>query len=325
MAPLETLLLPEIPVKTTAIVKMLRNTAAWLEGPKTRPLVVKEAPYPSPGADELVIETHAVAINPIDFMIQDHDPPVANRAIQYPTILGADIAGIIVSVGQDVKTRKVGERIVVNAPGIGLGKPSMSAFQHFVVAQESLAIPVPTTTHLVNAVVLPLACYTAAAGLFVTGQLGLSTHGLGNVSATPPPLGSVLLVWGGSSSVGCCAIQMARAAGYEVYTVAGKWNHELCLSIGATKVFDRANEDVERLIVEALVDKVVVGALDCIAHPEFTINACVRILARAVGRKKVMTVLTPPQTESLDGVEIQRGETIPAGRYESWKADRIFQ
>jgi NADPH:quinone reductase-like Zn-dependent oxidoreductase len=156
---------------------------------------------------------------------------------------------------------------------------------------------IPTTTPLVNAVVLPLACYTAAAGLFVAGQLGLSAYGLGNVSATPPPLGSVLLVWGGSSSVGCCAIQMARAAGYEVYTVAGRWNHELCLSIGATKVFDRANEDVERLIVEALMDKVVVGALDCVAHPEFTINACARILAQTVGRKKVMTVLTPPQTE----------------------------
>jgi NADPH:quinone reductase-like Zn-dependent oxidoreductase len=124
---------------------MLRNTAAWLERPKTRPLIVKEAPYPSPGANEIVIQTHAVAINPIDFMIQDHDPSVAHRAIQYPIILGADMAGIIVSVGQDVTTRKVGERVVANAPGVGLGKPSMSAFQQFVVIQEPLVIPIPTS------------------------------------------------------------------------------------------------------------------------------------------------------------------------------------
>jgi len=287
------------------------NIAAWITGPLVSPLVVKEAPYPSPGANQLIIQTKAVAINPLDFKIQDHNPPIAGKAIQYPTILGADLAGIIVSVGQDVTTRKVGERIIANAPGVSIGKPSMSAFQHFVIIEESSAIPIPDTVSFEDAVALPLACYTAMAGLFVTDQLGLSTAGLGDPDTTPPPPGSVLLIWGGSSSVGCCAIQMAHAAGYEVYTVASERNRALCLSIGASKVFDRASKNLEQLIEESLKGKIVVGALDCIVDGASTVNACARILAQANGRKKVMTVLSPPQAEPVDGVEAERGEILP--------------
>ena len=104
---------------------------------------------------------------------------------------------------------------------------------------------------------------------------------------------------------------MARAAGYEVYTVASERNRALCLSIGATKVFDRASNNLVRLIVEFLEDKIVVGALDCIVDGESTVNACARILAQANGCKKVMTVLTPPQTKPVDGVAAQRGEILP--------------
>lgn len=287
---------------------MPTNTAAWIVGPKSRSLIVKEAIYPSPGPKELVIKTRAVAINPLDFKIQDHNPPIAGIPIQYPTILGADMAGTVVSVGQDVTTRKVGERVVANAPGVSIGKPAMSAFQHFVVIQESAAIPIPAQTSFESAVVLPLACYTAMAGLFVTDQLGLSTAGLVDLEATPSPSGSVLLIWGGSSSVGCCAIQLAHAAGYEVYTVASERNRAFCLSIGATKVFDRADENVEQLIVQSLEDKNVVGALDCIVDGDLTVIPCAKILAQTKGCKKVMTVLTPPHREPVEGIEAQRGE-----------------
>ena len=186
----------------------------------------------------------------------------------------------------------------------------MSAFQHSVVVGESNAIPIPDTESFENAVVLPLACYTAMAGLFVPNQLGLSTAGLGDPDTTLPPPESVLLVWGGSSSVGCCAIQMAHAAGYEVYTVASERNRALCLSIGASKVFDGADDNLEQLIVGSLEGKIAAGALDCIVDGESTVNACARILAQANGRKKVMTVLTPPQIKPVDGVEAQRGEIL---------------
>jgi len=38
---------------------------------KSKPLQVKEAPYPSAGDDEVVIQNKAVSVNPVDWKIQD--------------------------------------------------------------------------------------------------------------------------------------------------------------------------------------------------------------------------------------------------------------
>lgn len=291
---------------------MPSNTAAWITGPKAYPLEVKEAPYPSPGPKDVIVQVAIVAINPLEYKIQDNNPPIAGKAMQYPTILGADLAGTIVSVGSEVTMRKVGERIIANANGAQSGKPAMSAFQRFARIHESSTTPVPDAIPFEAAAVLPLACDTAMAGLFVQDQLGLSTARLSGTESGPPAPGSVLVVWGGSSSVGCCAIQMAHAAGYEVYTTASKRNHALCSSLGATKVFDHADSDVERLIIEALESKTLVGALDCIADKEKTVPACANILAQTSGSKKVVTVMAPPTTGLAEGVQAQRCELSPS-------------
>lgn len=290
--------------------KMPSNAAAWITGLKVSPLEVREAPYPSPGPKDLIVQTAAVAINPLEYKIQDYNPPIGGRAIQYPTIFGSDMAGTIVSVGSEVTMYKVGQRVMGHTHGISTGKPANSAFQHVVLLPESSATPMPASMSFEEAAVLPLGCDTAMAGLFVPNQLGLSTASLGDTESEPPAPGSALLVWGGSSSVGCCAIQMAVAAGYEVYTTASGRNHALCTSLGATKVFDHSDPNVEDAIVGALKGKAVVGALDCIADKEMTIPACARILAQTSGQKKVLTVLAPPETGLAEGVEAQRGESF---------------
>lgn len=63
------------------------NTAAWITGPKVSPLEVKEAPYTSPGPGQIVIKTLVMAVNPLKYKIQDCDPPVGGKEIQYPTNL----------------------------------------------------------------------------------------------------------------------------------------------------------------------------------------------------------------------------------------------
>ncbi|KAG9511532.1 hypothetical protein KCV07_g10112, partial [Aureobasidium melanogenum] len=239
-------------------------------------------------------------------MDQDHNPPVAGKVTQYPIIIGADLAGTIVSVGQDVTTRKVGKRVIANAPGVDIGNSSRTT-----IAFESV-------------VVLPLACYTAMAGLFVPDQLGLSPAGLRDLCAVHPPKNSVLLVRGDSSSVGCCAVQMARADGYEVCTVASERNRALYLSIGAAKVFDRDDHNLEQLIVESLTNKTVVGALDCIVVEESTVNACARILAQAHGGKKVMMVLNSAADGASRGSRSTKSEHSCAPRdQDAWVAPHM--
>ena len=51
--------------------KMPNNTAAWLKAPKAPSLEVKSAPYTSPKQNEIVVRNHAVAINPIDWVLKD--------------------------------------------------------------------------------------------------------------------------------------------------------------------------------------------------------------------------------------------------------------
>ncbi|EGP83084.1 unnamed protein product [Zymoseptoria tritici ST99CH_1A5] len=122
-----------------------------------------------------------------------------------------------------------------------------------------------------------------------------------------------LLVWGGSSSVGCCAMQMASSAGYEVFATASKRNHGLCEALGAAQVFDHSNPRVEDEIVAALKGKTVVGVLDCISDDEKTLPACARILAKVEGKRKIAAVLTPAKTKYEGGVEVTR-LSIPALR-----------
>jgi NADPH:quinone reductase-like Zn-dependent oxidoreductase len=301
---------------------MPTNTAAWITAPHASPLEVKQSPYPSPGPKDVIIQTAYVAINPLDFKVQDSNPPVGGKEIKYPTILGSDVAGTVVEAGPDVSSVKAGSRVIANAHGLARGEPAKSGFQKYVLLPEIAVTPLPDNVSFEAGAVLPLACATAAAGLFVPGTVGLSTAKLGDANAQPPAPGSAILIWGGSSSVGCCAIQMAKAAGYEVLTTASKRNHDLCTSIGAEQAFDHSAPDVESSIASALKGKTVIGALDCIADGDKTILACARILAQAEGQKKVMTVLSPPQ-EEFEGVKAQRRKR-PASHHQR-KSQLTFQ
>lgn len=58
-------------------------------------MVVQDAPYSKPEADELVIKTMAITVNPADVVIQK----LGVLLQSYPAILGCDVAGIVEEVG----------------------------------------------------------------------------------------------------------------------------------------------------------------------------------------------------------------------------------
>jgi NADPH:quinone reductase-like Zn-dependent oxidoreductase len=87
---------------------MPQNKAAYIEAPKANPLVVKDAPYTSPGAGEIVIKNAVVAINPADPKMQDY----AFIPLEYPAVFGSDTAGVIEEVGEGVHTLKKGDRVL---------------------------------------------------------------------------------------------------------------------------------------------------------------------------------------------------------------------
>ena len=85
---------------------MASNQAAWLDG-KESPLRVGEAEMPKAAPDRVVIRNKAIAINPVDWKIQDYGVFLQ----KWPNILGTDIAGDIVEVGENVKNVKKGDRV----------------------------------------------------------------------------------------------------------------------------------------------------------------------------------------------------------------------
>ena len=85
---------------------MASNQAAWLDGGGKK-LRVADAPMPKAEAGKLVIKNKAIAINPVDWKIQDYGIFIQ----KWPTILGTDIAGEVVEVGEGVTEFKKGDRV----------------------------------------------------------------------------------------------------------------------------------------------------------------------------------------------------------------------
>ena len=264
---------------------MPSNTAAWLTAAKSNPLEVKTAPYTSPGENEIVIKNGAVAVNPIDWKVQDY----AFFPLIYPAILGQDVSGTVVQVGSAVSRFSKGDRVLGYALSLVTQKPSDGGFQEYTVVPAKLASQIPSSLPFENAAVLPLTLSTAAAGLFQKEYLALQ-----HPSLDPKPNGQTLLVWEGASCVGSNAIQLAVAAGYEVVTTASPKNFELTKKLGASQVFDYNSKTVVNEIVEALKGKTVVGVLDAIGA-NGAIQNSLDILAQGEGNKFVATVLQPPE------------------------------
>jgi len=172
-----------------------------------------------------------------------------------------------------------------------------------------------------EAAVLPLAINTAAAGLFQKDFLALplpQPPSMSSASAPSPPsatgAGATLLVWGGSSSVGACAIQLARASGLDVVATASVHNHALCRSLGARAVIDHAAADAVPQLVRALQRRRVAGAFDAISEAA-TLRATAAVLRQAGGSggSGMFIAATLPGTEkhSGDGVTVKPGKPVP--------------
>ena len=233
-----------------------KNHAIFLRGAKES-LKLEETAYTKPDEHEIVIKTAAVAINAVDAYKQilgDGFLPY----IKMPCVPGNDVAGEVVEIGNGVTRFKVGDRICAETAGTADfgNRPPEGGFQEFVVLREHLAAKIPDTISYERATVLPLGFSTAAYGLFHSTTLGLSLP-----STTAEPQGQTLLITSGASSVGSNAIQLAVAAGYEVYSTASPKNFDLVRRLGATNVYDYHDEGHVEAIIADLNGKKVAGAL----------------------------------------------------------------
>ncbi len=210
-------------------------------------MTFSNGPLPSPKAGELLVKVHAAGIN---------RPDVAQRQGNYPApkdaspVLGLEVAGEVVALGEGVSDFQVGDRVCALANGGG--------YAEYCVVPAGQALPFPRGYDAVKAAAVPETFFTVWANLF---QMAGLTEG------------ESVLIHGGSSGIGTTAIQLAKAFGAEVYTTAGsKEKCDACETLGAKRAINYKREDFADVIKDATGGKGVDVILDMIGASYFEKN-----------------------------------------------------
>ncbi|ORY02174.1 chaperonin 10-like protein [Clohesyomyces aquaticus] len=250
-----------------------KNQAAWLTKAGT-PLEVGDAPLPTAGPGEIVIKNAAVAINPLDTHMQD----VGVFVQQWPAIFGCEVAGVVHSTGPDVDRFRKGDRVIGHTVNLVSGRPQDGAYALYTVVPADKAAILPDHISFTDGVVVPFALEGAVCALSLkvpgVAMPGVSTPALAlpypSLQDPTPSIGKTIVIYGGSSSIGSMATQVATAAGIHVITVAGAHNFEFSKSCGAAQVFDHKDPSIVDKIIEAVTKSgnVFVGIFDAIASPD---------------------------------------------------------
>jgi NADPH:quinone reductase-like Zn-dependent oxidoreductase len=193
----------------------------------------EEVEAPQPGDHELLVKNSFVAQNPTDVQSLD------NNAFGDGTVLGCDFVGKVEQVGKDVSRHKKGDTIAALIWG-GEVK-GHGAYADYTLANEYISFKVPESISPEAAATVPLACCTSWLALFSKDCLAIDRKSGKQTS---------VLIWGGSSSVGLYAIQIARLHNFNVITVCSPKNHEYVKSLGVDHVFDYKSDDVVDKIKE---------------------------------------------------------------------------
>ncbi|WP_281534534.1 zinc-binding alcohol dehydrogenase family protein [Cryobacterium breve] len=275
------------------------NEALWLLNVRGG-FEVRTSAHPTAGPGQVVVRVRAVAVNPVDAIVGPFRRLVTPW-MRYPTVIGSDVAGEIAAVGVGVTRFQAGDRVVGYAAGQERlrNNSEEGGFQRYVTVLERVCAELPEDVTFEQAAVLPLGVSTAAAGLYEKDQLALPLP-----TSSPSPRGDVVLVWGGSTSVGSNAVQLARASGYTVIATAGRRNHDFVRSLGAEAIFDYRDPDVDQQIVEALGHRHLAGTM---AIGAGSLTHALHIVGRTTGTNNIASAYPDPLTRVRSFLARARG------------------
>ncbi len=183
-------------------------------------LVYCDVEKPKPTDNEVLVQIIAVSVNAMDYRSMSMGMIPKNR------IFGADIAGRVESVGNNIRQFKSGDEVIGDLSDNGSG-----GFSEYAVAPEKALTLKPTNISFEEAAAIPVAATTALRAL----------RDKGNIQQ-----GQKVLIVGSSGGVGTFAVQLAKYYGAIVTAVCSSRNVEQSLSFGADKVIDYTIEDFSK-------------------------------------------------------------------------------
>lgn len=180
-------------------------------------LKLETVPTPKPDAGEVLIEVRGASVNPIDWKLRQ-GMMKSGWPLDFPAVLGRDLAGVVVGVGAGVTAWRCGDDVVAY-----LDRTVHGAYAEFVPTRVEDVAAKPAELSYEEAAAYPLVAVTAWRSLVSAGRLAA---------------GERVLIHGGAGGVGTMAVQIAKARGAYVVTTASRRNHEFLQSLGADEVID---------------------------------------------------------------------------------------
>ncbi len=186
-------------------------------------LRLADRPLPQPKSGEVLIKVTATGVNGPDLMQRKGlYPPPAGAS----DLLGLEISGEIVALGDQVARWAVGDKVAALTNGGG--------YAEYCAVDARHCLPIPQGIALRDAAGLPETFFTVWSNIFMGAGLAA---------------GETFLVHGGAGGIGTTAIQLGKAFGAKVIaTDSPDERCAICRDLGADRVVDYRHEDFVEIV-----------------------------------------------------------------------------
>ena len=188
---------------------------------------------PEPGPGEVRVHVMAASVNPVDWKMRSGEAR-EHFPVEFPGILGRDLAGIVESIGEGVKGFSEGDKVFAL---------SHKTYAQLCVVPAADLAHIPQGLEMTTAGAIPL--------VSLTGDQLIR-------KATDVQKGQTILLTGATGSVGRCALFCALELGAKVIAGVRKKQIPEALALGATAAIDLNDDDeLARIgILDAVADAV---------------------------------------------------------------------
>jgi len=308
----------EAPIPSAEISKEFMKAVIYTKYGPPDVLQLVDIEKPTPKDNEVLIRIYATTVTAADTMMRRADTFIGQVILGFRKprkryeILGTELAGVIETVGKDVKRFKKGDQ-VYGFRGFGTG---VYAEYKCMSEKGSLAIK-PVNTTYEEAATLVDGATTAL--FFLRDKAHVQN-------------GDKVLIIGASGSIGTSAVQLAKSFDAEVTGVCSTANIDFVKSLGADKVIDYIQEDFTKS------DETYDIIFDTVGKSSFSqcrsslkkngryllTNGGLRHyvltwLTSIIGRKKLIYAMSIEKTDALNFIKelVEAGEMKPVidGQY----------